>query len=70
MVIFYTLFLDEFNSSSCENTQKNSKLGYEKKWATATKMENILVKPHKDKCTYKKFYRNITEYAKYLKPLG
>ena len=38
--------------------------------STATKLENIVVKPHEEKCPYEKFYRKIPYYAKYLRTFG
>ena len=35
--------------------------------ANATKLENIMVKPHKEKCAHEKFYGKIPDYAKYLR---
>ena len=33
--------------------------------ATATKLENVIVNPHKDKCAHEKFHGKIPDYAKY-----
>ena len=38
--------------------------------ATATKLENIMVNPHKEKRAYEKLYGEITDYAKYLRTFG
>ena len=38
--------------------------------ATTTKSENIMVKPHEEKCAHKNFYEKIREYAKYLRNFG
>ena len=32
--------------------------------ATTTKLENIKVNPHKEKCAHEKFYGKIPDYAK------
>ena len=37
--------------------------------ATATKLENIMVNSHEEKCAYGNFYDNMTDYEKYLKTL-
>ena len=37
---------------------------------TTTKLENILVNLHKEKCAHKKFYGKIPDYAKYLRAFG
>ena len=34
--------------------------------ATATKFENSMVNPHKEKCSHEKFFGKIKDYAKYL----
>ena len=33
-------------------------------------VENIMVSPHKEKCTHENFYRKIPDYAKYLRSFG
>ena len=38
--------------------------------ATTTKIENIMVNPHKEKCAHHKFYRKMSDYAKCLRTLG
>ena len=38
--------------------------------ATATKLSNIMVNPHKEKCAHEKFYGKIPDYAKYLRTFG
>ena len=38
--------------------------------ATATKLENIMVNPHEEKCAHEKFYGKIPYYAKYSRTLG
>ena len=35
--------------------------------STMTKLENIMLNPHKEKCTHKKFYRKMPDYKNYLK---
>ena len=37
---------------------------------TMTKLENIMVNPHKNKCVYKNLYRNITDNTKHLRMFG
>ena len=37
--------------------------------ATATKLENIMVKSHEEKCAHKNFCDNIPDYGKYLNSL-
>ena len=34
--------------------------------ATATKLENIMINPHKERFTHEKFYVKTSDYAKYL----
>ena len=38
--------------------------------ANATKLENIMVNPHKEKYGHKKFYRKMPDYAKNLRNFG
>ena len=38
--------------------------------STVTKLENIMVNSHKEKCPYKKFHGKIPDYAKYLRTFG
>ena len=38
--------------------------------AIATKLENILVNPNKEKCAHEKLYGKIPYYAKYLSTFG
>ena len=50
---------------------KNVKTGiWSKCAATATKLKNIMVKPHETKCAHEKFYSNMADYAKYLRTFG
>ena len=37
---------------------------------TMTKLENIMLNPHKEKCAYEKFYGYMSEYSKHLKTFG
>ena len=55
----------------CTGLQEKIKTGlWTKCAATVTKLENIMVKPHKEKCAYEKFYIIISEYAKHLRIFG
>ena len=36
----------------------------------STKLENIMINPHEEKCAHDKFYNNITDYKKNLKTYG
>ena len=38
--------------------------------AITTKLGNIMVNPNKEKCSYKKFYSKIPDYAKHLNTFG
>ena len=47
---------------------ENFKNGLWPEWAaTETKLERIMVNPHKEKCAYEKFYGKLPDYAKYLR---
>ena len=37
---------------------------------TVTKLENIIVNQHEEKCAHKKFYEKIPDYEKHLRTLG
>ena len=50
---------------------QNLKNGLCLKWAaTTTKLENIMVNPHREKCAHDKLYRKIPDYTKYLRTFG
>ena len=54
-----------------EGLNKNLKTGLWSKYATtATKLENIIVKPHGEKCAHDKFYGKMPDYERYLRTLG
>ena len=38
--------------------------------ATGTKLEIIIVNPHKEKCAHEKFYGKFSHYEKYLRTFG
>ena len=50
---------------------ENIKTGLWFKWAaSATKLENIMINPYKEKCTQEKFYDKIPDYENYLRSFG
>ena len=38
--------------------------------STTTKLENIVVNPHEEKCAHENFYGKIPDYTKYSRTLG
>ena len=68
---FATLYSQIHAMMAHVGLHENLKTGiWPKRAATTTKLENIMVDPHKEKCAHEKSYNKIPDYAKYLSTLG
>ena len=68
MGICYTLFPDARDNTGLHENLKT--VLWPKCVATVTKLENIMVNPHEEKCAHERFYGKIPDYAKYLRTFG